>query len=152
MARILELDEFGNVVRSNVILYRDVVNDAVVGAWKADWRDDDEPDIRDHTIEGLREWMRERGGYELSKLASVAPFDEHLWNYGMRQQFWVPLAREMDEFADKGRMMVTCLDATGRDWLEEGKQYFMTGRMDDMVTILVSGEERECLAERFKID
>ena len=152
MSTIVEFDGFGAVVRSNVILYREVVNDAVVRAWVIDWTGGDDPPIREHSIEGLREWMEASGGYDLSKLSGpLKPFDAHLWNYGLRQQFWVPLPEDLARCAEEGGVMATCLDATGREWLKEGESYPVANRVEDMVTIVVDGEERELFAERFRI-
>jgi len=152
MLAIVEFGDFGDVKRSNRVLFRDVVNDAVVGPWVIDWVPDADPPLREHSITGLREWMACVGDYDSEKLEGpLLPFDEHLWNYGLRMQFWVPSLADLELPANEGRVTATCLDATGRDWLEEGKEYLVRGMRDGMVTVLVSGDERECMADRFRI-
>jgi hypothetical protein len=144
------LDGF-RVVRSNVILFRTVLNDANVGPrwWIHDWY------VvglgpKEHSLQGLKDWMAADGHYDMTILVQRA-WDSHLWDYGLRQQFWVPVPSDNVWSNPIGKSRAVCVDATGRDWLEVGKEYKVEGASEDMVVVVVDGQDRECLADRFRI-
>ena len=98
------------------ILFRTVYNDAVVGEWRelAEYMT-----VQNHTLEGLKEWMLDDNnkfgvtdedgrysGWDLTKL-EVGGFNnhgvQHLFNYGLRLQFWIPVILQKpteEEIAD----------------------------------------------------
>jgi hypothetical protein len=130
-----------SAVNSRVILWRDVVNDAVVGPWKKLL------DVREHTDAGLREWMcncREQlGSVWDPSLITPGGYDPHLRNYGLRLQFWVP---DSEQDVD---VVVVCDNSFGVS-LTHGKEY--CGRVSEDGLYEVeddAGERRAFFKERF---
>ena len=82
-----------------MILFRDVVNDAVCGPWRvlAGWNGMQNWD-------GLRAWMEAEGGWDFGKL-EVGSFDGRLMNYGDRLQFKVE-SRDGVMEVDSGKEVV----------------------------------------------
>jgi len=81
---------------SMVILFREVLNDAVVGRWS------ELDGVQCHSLEGLKDWMRQQNSpsmfWDTNKLR-VSGFQEMrgervpywgLIDYGLRLQFWIP--------------------------------------------------------------
>jgi len=148
MSRKVAIIEGNTVVRCNVILWRKVVNDAVVGPWQ------ELGQVDRHTVEGLKDWMgrdaRETGAtWDLLMLSGpLRPFDHHLWNYGDRMQFWIPSASDL---VASGEKRVECVDATGLEGFREGGEYEMVGFDKGLFVVIDDmGTERRCFEERFR--
>ena len=138
------------------VKYRTVVNDAVVGEWK------DIPEIRPPTYDGIVQWMKHQGGYDLSQLIKDCGWDKRLVNYGMRQQFWVPTSEDLikeaqeaqqgvkDQGAIQGRVVV-CKDDCGDCGLTKGKEYGIVTYLDlGMVRVVNDkGIEQDYFQDRF---
>ena len=155
-----ELDEFGKVVWSNVILWRPVVNDANVGTWKPFIPLPNEgPALTVHTLEGLKSWMDKSQDVWDSARVCRDDWDAHVYSHGLRLQFWIPGEATWDETWDEMNVtrgisaipnMVTCLDATGVG-LTVGKTYLVKGYKDELYLITDdNGADTEFLRERFR--
>lgn len=135
---------------------RNVVNDAVVGEWV------DLPDIRPTTLQGIKDWMAREGGHDQSQLVEHATFDDHIVNYGLRYQFWVPSEKEIFEaglkamkargavYQSKGKQ-VQCVDDCGDCGLTNGKVYMVVSMSAGMVRVVDdNGHEKDFFMERFR--
>ena len=137
----MEYDMFQT--HAKVILWRTVVNDAVVGDWQ------ELPDVREHTENGLKEWMsREKGKigetWDGSKLVPGG-FDHRLRNYGLRLQFWIPDEPKLE------LVEVVCEDVTGLDDLTPGKRYNGVTSRDGLYEIEDDrGQKKGFFKERFR--
>ena len=139
---VVIIDGF-QVVKSNRILCRTVVNDAVVGPWsKLEY-------TKANTMDGLHEWIRRAGSHwDPELLGGPGLFDSHLVDYGLRLQFWVPT----DEEAISGGAGVVCIDVEGvEEFMTEGTAYELVGRADGLyVVVCDDGERREFDPDRFE--
>ncbi len=141
---------------TKVILFRNVVNDAVVGPWL------ELNDVIEHTKAGLRDWMRQenekikaiywepenlrrRSFWEVDH-SSPSTKDKGLWDYGTKLQFWIPTGERKMEFVKS-----VCVDVLGITGLTEGKEY-QAAIDDDLLYVVVddNGQERSFFRSRFR--
>ena len=137
---------------AKVLLFRTVVNDAVVGPWQ------ELQGVTEHNEAGLKKWMLddnlvEGGSWDPSKL-EPGGFDHHLRNYGLRLQFWVPDVVDSVQVPgeEPGKVItVVCRDAVGLDDLTEGEKYEGVVGEDGLYEIEDDhGEKRGFFRERFE--
>jgi hypothetical protein len=82
--------------------------------------------------------------------------DPHVYEYGQRQQFWIPLPEDLAttpvvDFV-LTNLHVVCVNVLGLDdELTEGREYEMKALDESFVTIVNDkGERKQYLMERFK--
>jgi hypothetical protein len=124
-------------LKSEVILWRQVVNDAVVGPWQ------ELVGVREHTEVGLKEWMRSSPEGWAPEFIEPGGFDHRLRNYGLRLQFWIPDTKPIIG------AVVVCDDACGVS-LTEDKEYSVVAYQDGLYEVEDdAGERRAFFKERF---
>lgn len=134
--------------QSKVILWRKVFNDANVGPWT------ELPDVKEHTVAGLKEWMLQMhypGEKWDSSLMKPGGWDHHLWNYGLRLQFWIPDPEPIIDVVPETIIdaVVACDDACGVS-LTQGKEYHVVATQDGLYEVEDDeGERRAFFKERF---
>ena len=158
-------------VKSNRILYRNVINDVNV----TDWEKIDDIDDFEQSADGLKQWMgrdnlRILGNPQWPKMQTF-PVDtwkpseltkgiawsrnNHVWEYGQRMQFWIPLPEDMEEEDAKIEMTgnrVVCINASGREQLTEGREYNVLKQEKDIILIVDdSGNQEKYFSDRFKV-
>ena len=145
-------------VRSNRILWRNVVNDANV----SDWQKLEDIDGYPQTVKGLQEWMFRQNvdgtdQWDLTKLKKGIAHSRnpHVWDYGQRVQFWIPLSEDMVEPKPRPEfqndILVVCINATGLDELTEGREYNVVSWDDDLMIVVNDlGERKAYFPDRFK--
>lgn len=140
------------VVYSNVILWREVVNDAVVSEWRPL-----APQIYPPTIANLHEWMKADEDYEgwkvhLMHKGIAHSRDFHVWEYGKHAQIWMPDKWD-DENTTTENCIATCRDAGSLTNLTVGKGYRLLKMEGDLIRIVDdNNEENTFFFDRFDYD
>jgi len=148
-------------VKSNRILCRNVINDANV----TDWEKIDDIDEFEQSVDGLKQWMDVHNlfigskgeRWDVSKLTKGIAWsrNNHVWEYGQRMQFWIPLPEDMEEEEVKIEMTgnrVVCINASGREQLTEGREYNVLKQEKEIILIVDdSGNQEKYFADRFKV-
>ena len=146
-------------VKSNRILSRRVVNDANV----TDWEVISDIDEFEQSVDGLKQWMHvqnlsinnepERWDTDELRVGIAGERNPHVWDYGQRVQFWIPLARDMVEEREIQTVgtKVVCVNVIGLDELTEGREYNVESTDNELVTITNdNGQSKQYLMDRFK--
>jgi hypothetical protein len=152
----VEIDGF-SVVKSNMILYREVINDANVGPWCIY-----HPDSMDMTPAQTKEELERHLTDNSNGIVELTPggWDDHLWDWGPRDQFWIPNEKDLKGIEEiEGpvwkpkikQRYYRCINALGISELTKGKIYQPKNWKDDMLLILNDdGDLVEYLTERFE--
>lgn len=139
--------------QSEVILFRQVVNDAVVEPWQ-ELKDAGEP-----TLNGLKKWMRsqiDEAWHPENLNCVVFSQNRNLWDYGLRLQFWVPFPDNVPKpvvlVCESRPVTLVCKDAFGLDDITESKRYVGEKREDGLYEVEDDvGEKKLFFADRFEV-